>query len=57
VPSDDVQEMLRRCMEALAFFADYPVRQVGGSGASHSGELGEGGLFLDVGRDRVRSTR
>jgi len=49
--------MLRRCMEALAFFADYPVRQVGGSGASHSGELGEGGLFLDVGRDRVRSTR
>ena len=35
--SDEVQERLRRCMEALAFFTNYPMRQVEEIDADHNG--------------------
>jgi hypothetical protein len=36
-------------MEALAFFTDYPLRQMAGSDADHNGESRGDGLFLDLG--------
>jgi hypothetical protein len=45
--SNEVQEMLRRCMEALAFFADYPMRREEGS--DRSGESRGSSMFLDLG--------
>ncbi len=35
--SNEVQEKLRRCMEALAFFTDYPIRRVEETNANSSG--------------------
>ncbi|MDP9479747.1 MAG: hypothetical protein M3R38_29475 [Actinomycetota bacterium] len=40
-----MQEKLRRCMEALSFLADYPMR------APSLGNSREYGLFLDLGGD------
>lgn len=45
--SNEVQEMLRRCMEALAFFAAYPMRREEGS--DRSGESRGSSMFLDLG--------
>lgn len=36
--SDEVQEMLRRCMEALAFLVDYPINQVEEVNAGSGGD-------------------
>ena len=41
--------MLRRCMGALAFFADYPIRQAEGSDTDHNDESRGDDLFLDLG--------
>jgi hypothetical protein len=37
--SEGVQERLRRCMEKLSFFADYPIRQVEDFNVNRSGDL------------------
>lgn len=42
--SEETQEKLRRCMEALDFLADHPIRQKDGAG---------GHLFLNLGDTRV----
>ncbi len=47
--SNEAQETLRRCLEALAFFADYPLRQMAGSDVDHNSESRGNGLFLDLG--------
>ena len=45
--ADEVQEKLRRCMEALAFFAGHPLgRAEGSNGGSHGDSL-----FLDMGNE------
>ena len=36
--SQEVQERLRRCMERLSFFGDYPIRQVEDFNVSRSGD-------------------
>jgi hypothetical protein len=36
IASDEGQAMLRRCMEALAFFAGSPMRREEGSAADHN---------------------
>ena len=41
--SDEVQEKIRRCMEALTFLTDPPVRELGDSGMFLYFETGEGG--------------
>lgn len=45
--SDEVQERLRRCMEALAFFSVHSMRKMKGSGINDSGEP-RGGVFLEL---------
>ena len=46
--SDEVWEKLRRCMEALSFLADYPIRETLASGLG--GVRGKD-LFLELGGD------
>ena len=41
--SDEVQEMIRRCMEALTFLTDHPVRGLEDSGMDLCLKTGEGG--------------
>jgi hypothetical protein len=36
--TQEVQERLRRCMGALSFFTDYPIRQVEDFNVSRSGD-------------------
>ncbi len=47
--SEGVQMMLRRCMEALSFLADYPLRATEGPDAAGDGGPRMGGLFVDPG--------
>ena len=53
IASDEVQAMLRRCMEALAFFAESPMRREEGSDTDHNGESQGGALSLDMGENLV----
>jgi hypothetical protein len=53
IASDEVQAMLRRCMEALAFFAESPMRREEGTAADHNGKSQGGTLFLDIGENLV----
>ena len=46
--SDEVQHKLRRCMEALSFLADYPIRET--VAPNRNGSRGKG-LFIDIGVD------
>jgi hypothetical protein len=50
--SDEAQERLSRCMQALAFLADYPLRQMEASDGNSDGSRTDD-LFLDLGGNRV----
>jgi hypothetical protein len=51
--SDEAQERLGRCMQALAFFADYPIRRTEGSDDGNSDLSRTDDLSLDLGGNRV----
>jgi hypothetical protein len=51
--SDEAQERMRRCMDALAFLADYPLRRIEDSHDGSSDESCKGYLFLDLGGNKV----
>jgi hypothetical protein len=44
--SDEVQEKLRRCMQALGFFADYPMHETESSDVDRDQRARTGNLFL-----------
>ncbi len=46
--SDEVQEKLRRCMQALAFLADYPMRETESSDTDRDNGSRTGDIFLEL---------